>query len=325
MATAVAALRKPSVAAAAVNALVRAEDPVVDRLREVGTRMRHAQSALDAQGLAALRGERDAVLHDWVEAARTHAPASLTPAVEAEVRDTAVAALADGAATDVVLSGTLTRALSYSGFGEVDVSDAVARTSTGVVLTRIEGGGGGDTDADADDLEDSEADEADPGDEDHVDVDEGEDVENNVEREDVEDNDEREDVEEDVDDEDVDEDEGDQSVEPDEDEPDIATGDGLARLEEDLAEAEEQVTAARRERRSLLEAAKAAAAQLADAEDALAEARRLLTRAEKEAEHAQSEDERARAALEDADDALAAARKRRAEARTALEEAEDAE
>ena len=137
----VAALRKPSVSAAAINALVRAQDQAADHLREVGTRMRHAQSALDAEGLAALRGERDEVLRNWVAAAGTHASGPLTAAVESEVRDTAVAALADGAAAEVVMSGMLTRALSYSGFGEVDVSDAVARTSTGVVLTRIEGGG----------------------------------------------------------------------------------------------------------------------------------------------------------------------------------------
>lgn len=142
----VAGLRRPSVSAAAVNAVVRAQDPVAEQLRDLGARLRHAQSALDAAGLAGLRGERDDLLTAWVRAAAGHAAqaglsgAGLTGAVEAEVRATAVAALADAAATEVVLSGTLTRALSYSGFGEVDISDAVARTSTGVVLTRIEGG-----------------------------------------------------------------------------------------------------------------------------------------------------------------------------------------
>ncbi|MFX0539866.1 hypothetical protein ACQBAT_14590 [Ornithinimicrobium sp. Y1847] len=170
----VGALRRPSVAAATVNALVRAGDPVVERLREVGERLRHAQSAMDAAGLAALRGERDAVLADWVAAAGEHGPGggdegargALSGAVASEVRDTAIAALADGAATEVVLSGSLTRALSYSGFGEVDVADAVARTSTGVVLTRIEGGGEGideleDDPDERDELEDDQHDERD--------------------------------------------------------------------------------------------------------------------------------------------------------------------
>lgn len=143
-ATQIGALRKPSVAAWALNQVVRSRPEVLERLTDVGTRMRHAQSALDASGLAALRGERDEVLAGLVAAAGEVAVASeqsLTPAVEAEVRDTGIAALADSAATEVVASGALTRALHYSGFGEVDVSDAVARTSTGVVLTRIQGGG----------------------------------------------------------------------------------------------------------------------------------------------------------------------------------------
>lgn len=136
----VAALRRPTVAAAAVNALVRADDPAAAALAGLGARMRHAQSTLDVAALTALRHERDEVLDAWVSAARRHAGAGLTAAVEAEVRATAVAALADPAAEHVVTSGSLTRALSYSGFGEVDLSDAVARTSTGVVLTRLEGG-----------------------------------------------------------------------------------------------------------------------------------------------------------------------------------------
>ncbi|WP_298749957.1 hypothetical protein [uncultured Serinicoccus sp.] len=143
------ALRKPSVAAAAVNALVRAGDPAAERLTEVGARLRHAQSAMDVTGLQELRAERDAVLAEWVAAARRHAPVPLTAAGEGEVRDTGVAALAGAHATEVVLGGTLTRALAYSGFGEVDVADAVARTSTGVVLTRIEGGGAADQPAPA--------------------------------------------------------------------------------------------------------------------------------------------------------------------------------
>lgn len=139
----VAALRRPTAAAGVVNAVVRDQDPVVERLREVGARLRQAQSAMDSTTLATLRGDRDELLAAWVDAGRGVSARPMTAAVEAEVRDTAVAALADPAATEVVLSGSLTRALGYSGFGEVDVADAVARTSTGVVLTRIEGGGGG--------------------------------------------------------------------------------------------------------------------------------------------------------------------------------------
>lgn len=308
----VAALRKPSVSAAAINTLVRAQDPAADRLRDVGLRMRHAQSALDAEGLAGLRGERDAALHDWVEAARTHATGPLTAAVEAEVRDTAVAALADGAATEVVLSGTLTRGLSYSGFGEVDVSDAVARTSTGVVLTRLEGGGGADPTEAEDDPDEDDLGENDPGEDDLGEEDDGhgewEDEQGEAARGEEEDRHEES------------EDEGDQVA--------LAahtSEDGLAQLEQALAAAEGRVTTARRDRRTLLEAAKETAARVEEAEDGLTQARKALARAEKEVVRAQSEDDRARAALEQADEALAAARERRAKARIALEEAEDAD
>jgi hypothetical protein len=133
------ALRKPTAPADAVNQVVRADHPVVAELRDVAGRLRRAQAALDAAGLAALRGPRDAVVSGFVRAAEEVAGLRSAGGL-AEVRDTVIAALADAAAEEVVCSGALTRSLGYSGFGEVDVSDAVARTSTGVLLTRIEGG-----------------------------------------------------------------------------------------------------------------------------------------------------------------------------------------
>lgn len=142
-ATAIAGLRKPTAAADAVNRVVRSAHPVVAELREVGSRLRQAQSALDAVGLAGLRGRRDAVIDAFVTAAE-EVGGRHTPAVIAEVRNTVIAALADVEAQRAACSGALTRALTYSGFGEVDLADAVARTSTGVLLTRIRGGGSDD-------------------------------------------------------------------------------------------------------------------------------------------------------------------------------------
>lgn len=145
-ATVIGALRRPSVAAWALNQLVHRAEPVVEELADLGARLRHATSALDAAGIASLRGERDGVLASLVAAAgavAAEAGQTLTAAVEAEVRDTGIAALADEAAEAVLRSGTLTRALSYSGFGEVDISEAAATTSTGVVLTSIPGGRAG--------------------------------------------------------------------------------------------------------------------------------------------------------------------------------------
>lgn len=142
-ATEIGGLRKPSVAAWTVNGVVRGHPDVVARLRDVGVRLRHAQATLDATSLATLRGERDQALPHLLDAARqvgAAAGTSLSTVVESEIRDTAIAALADEAAQEVAWSGALTRALTYSGFGEVDVADAVAQTSTGVRLVRIEGG-----------------------------------------------------------------------------------------------------------------------------------------------------------------------------------------
>jgi len=145
LANEIGALRKPSVSAWAVNQVVRARADTVAQLRDLGARLRHAQSTLDAAALGGLRAERDEALAGLVRGAGEVSARSghpLTATADAEVRDTGIAALADAGAEEVAWSGGLTRSLSYSGFGEVDVSDAVARTGTGVILTRIEGGGG---------------------------------------------------------------------------------------------------------------------------------------------------------------------------------------
>lgn len=139
----IAALRKPSVAAWVLNQLVHGRHPVIGSLADVGARLRQATASLDAAGLAGMRQERDAVLRDLVSVAEevsAGAGQPISAAVQAEVRDTGIAALADEAAEQVLGSGTLTRALSYSGFGEVDLAEAAATTSTGVVLTSIRGG-----------------------------------------------------------------------------------------------------------------------------------------------------------------------------------------
>lgn len=315
----VGALRRPSVSAAAVNALVRAGDPVVGRLRDVGARMRQAQSALDAATLAGLRGERDELLRDWVAAAAEHAPAPLAAAAGAEVRDTAIAALADAAATEVVTSGHLTRALSYSGFGEVDVADAVARTSTGVVLTRIEGGAAGPEDDESDEAEGDEVeDDTDESDEedlvDHGDLDEqvgGEDEDDELEEE-VDGNlDEDDEVDEDVD------------LEDPEDEQESADEELLARLAMELDEAEKEVAAARAARRKAADAAARASSAVAVAQEQVTQAERLLASAIKALEKATTAEAEATTSLEDAEDELRASREHRDAAKVALEEAED--
>ncbi len=141
------ALRRPTVSAWAVNALVRARADLAERVAGTGARLRAAQSRLDVEALASLRPERDALLDEVVTAATTVAGESgreLAQAARQEVRDTVIAALASEAACAAALSGHLTRALSYSGFGEVDLSSAVALTGGGTVLAVVRGGRGGD-------------------------------------------------------------------------------------------------------------------------------------------------------------------------------------
>lgn len=149
-AAAIAALRKPSVAAWAMNAAVRADAALGADLEDLGARMRDAQSRLDVAVLQGLRGDREALLGRFVDAAVAAGASggrALSAAARDEVHATVVAALADAAASTAVTSGTLTRSLSYSGFGEVDLHDAVAVTSTGRVLAVVRGGAGGDPSA----------------------------------------------------------------------------------------------------------------------------------------------------------------------------------
>lgn len=165
----IAALRKPSTAAWVLNQLVHRHHPVIESLAGLGARLRQATATLDAAGIAGMRHERDAVLRDLVAAAVEVSAESGQPistAVQAEVRDTGIASLADEAAEQVLGSGTLTRGLSYSGFGEVDLSEAAATTSTGVVLTSIRGGRRADDGAEPHDVEpgDAEPDDTELGD-----------------------------------------------------------------------------------------------------------------------------------------------------------------
>jgi hypothetical protein len=142
VATEIGRLRKPSIAAWAVNLAARRSPGIVAQLVDLGTQMRTAQSRLDTATLTGLRQDRDRLLRDFVGAAQEAASSvgrRLSPAAQEEVRATVIAALADGQATQAVASGQLTRALSYSGFGEVDLSEAVARTSSGAILTLLPG------------------------------------------------------------------------------------------------------------------------------------------------------------------------------------------
>ncbi len=121
----VAALRKPSVAAWAVNQLVRTQGDAVRELFDAGDGLRDAQGDLlagrgDGRTLrAANERERDAV-DALVEAARGLLSSDgheLSPAVVERVSDTLHAAALDAAAREQVRDGRLERELRHAGLG----------------------------------------------------------------------------------------------------------------------------------------------------------------------------------------------------------------
>lgn len=129
LAKAVASVRKPTVAAWAVNQLVRHDGDEVQALLDLAGRLQSAAEAMDGGALRDLGRERTRLVDRLLRATRDvaeEAGGSLTGATAEQVRETYVAALAQPTAAQAVASGQLTRALSYAGFGDVDLSEALA-------------------------------------------------------------------------------------------------------------------------------------------------------------------------------------------------------
>jgi len=122
-------LPKPSVAAWAVDLLVRHERDLVEQLVELGAALREAQGTLAGEQLRELDRERRRLLTAIGQQARALAEAQgqrLSDSVLGQVQATVHAAMADPAAAAAVRSGVLTTSLETSGFGPVDVDGAVA-------------------------------------------------------------------------------------------------------------------------------------------------------------------------------------------------------
>ena len=120
------ALRKPSVSAWVVNTLVRRDPALLQQLVELGGSLREATEARQGDELRELTAQR----HQLVEAVTAQAVAlaarAVTMQVRTEVSQTLEAAMLDPGSAEAVLSGQLVRALSYAGFGGVDLEGAVA-------------------------------------------------------------------------------------------------------------------------------------------------------------------------------------------------------
>lgn len=125
-AAAIGKFRKPVQAAALCNLLVRTEPGAVAELSAVAAKLRDAHRHLRGDELRRLSEDRQQVLGKLTTLGRKAAGKPVGESVLNQLRATLEAAIADAAAEQAVLSGRLTAALSYSGFGEVDLSDAVA-------------------------------------------------------------------------------------------------------------------------------------------------------------------------------------------------------
>lgn len=116
----VGALRKPTVAAWAVNLLVRDDPALAGALRDLGDGMREAERSLDGPALRELGAQRRALVAGLVTRARRLAVGAgqgLSTAAAQEVERTLTAALADPRVADAVAAGTLTHGTEYVGFG----------------------------------------------------------------------------------------------------------------------------------------------------------------------------------------------------------------
>lgn len=150
LAKAIESVRKPTAAAWAVNQVVRGRPSDIERLLELAEALQGAQESMDGAALKRFGRERSTLVDALVRTTGEvvdDAGGSLSAAVAAQVRDTFVAALATSPAAEAVASGHLTRALSYAGFGEVDLSEATAAPAPArrPALRVIAGGGGKDT------------------------------------------------------------------------------------------------------------------------------------------------------------------------------------
>jgi len=129
LAKAVASVRKPTVAAWAVNQLVRRRPDDLATLLDLAARLQQASERMDGAALRDLGRERTALVDRLLRGTRgvaSDAGGPLTGVTVEQVRETYVAALASPPAAEAVASGQLTRALSYAGFGDVDLTEALA-------------------------------------------------------------------------------------------------------------------------------------------------------------------------------------------------------
>ncbi len=132
LAKAIDSVRKPTAAAWALNQMVRRRPDELERLLALAASLQDASERMDGAAMRDLGRERTRLIDELVRATSdvaSEAGGALSMPVADQVRQTFVAALASPPAAEAVASGRLTRALTYAGFGDVDLSEATAAPS----------------------------------------------------------------------------------------------------------------------------------------------------------------------------------------------------
>jgi hypothetical protein len=122
-------LKKPSVAAWAVNLLVRRESDQIDSVLALAESLRAAAEALDGDELRALTRQRRQLTTALASSARSlahDAGARLTGPVVEQVEGMLTAAMLDPVAAEVVRTGRVLTAFTSTGVSELDVASVVA-------------------------------------------------------------------------------------------------------------------------------------------------------------------------------------------------------
>ena len=122
-------LKKPSVAAWAVNLLVRRESGQIESVLELAESLRAAAEALDGDELRALTRQRRQLTTALASSARSLARESgvrLTGPVVEQVEGMLNAAMLDPVAARVVRTGRIVTAFTSTGVSELDVESVVA-------------------------------------------------------------------------------------------------------------------------------------------------------------------------------------------------------
>jgi hypothetical protein len=120
LAKAVAALRKPNQSAWLINQLARDQREAVEELLSLGDALRAAHQRADGSQLQKISAERRKAETALIRRARalgTEAGVDVTADMAREAEETLAAALASPDVATELLSGRLTKPVSYSGFG----------------------------------------------------------------------------------------------------------------------------------------------------------------------------------------------------------------